>query len=250
MSYIVTTKRPGEPEITRTVATLERAHDEAELASGLARKYVEDRIAESGGTVGPLPDGTLIEVETAVATKRYRTIVADPPWEIDGGRSRRTDARNGGWVRNRPGALPYPTLGVADIRSLPVAGVSEPNASLFLWTVNAHIEDAYDIVRAWGFKPSTLLTWCKPGEAVLGGTFGPTAEFVLFARRGSPQRTGRVGRTWWEWPRGAHSAKPDAFLDLVEQVSPGPYLEMFARRARFGWDYWGDESLGTAGLAA
>jgi N6-adenosine-specific RNA methylase IME4 len=56
--------------------------------------------------------------------------------------------------------------------------------------------------------------------------------------------------TWFQWPRGAHSAKPEAFLDLVEQVSPGPYLEMFARRARFGWDYWGDESLGTAKMVA
>ena len=55
---------------------------------------------------------------------------------------------------------------------------------------------------------------------------------------------------WFEWPRGAHSSKPDAFLDLVEQVSPGPYLELFARRARFGWSYWGDQSLGTAEMAA
>lgn len=55
--------------------------------------------------------------------------------------------------------------------------------------------------------------------------------------------------TWWEWPRGGHSVKPDAFLDMVEAALPGPYLEMFARRARFGWDYWGDESLGTAEIA-
>jgi N6-adenosine-specific RNA methylase IME4 len=54
--------------------------------------------------------------------------------------------------------------------------------------------------------------------------------------------------TWYQWPRGQHSAKPDAFYDLVEAVSPGPYLELFARRARFGWSYWGDESLGTADM--
>jgi N6-adenosine-specific RNA methylase IME4 len=66
-------------------------------------------------------------------------------------------------------------------------------------------------------------------------------------RRDSPQGS---NTSWFQWPRGAHSAKPEAFLDLVEQVSPGPYLEMFARRARFGWDYWGDESLGTATLEA
>jgi N6-adenosine-specific RNA methylase IME4 len=40
-----------------------------------------------------------------------------------------------------------------------------------------------------------------------------------------------------------HSAKPEAFLDVVEQVSPGPYLELFSRRARLGWDTWGDEAL-------
>lgn len=58
----------------------------------------------------------------------------------------------------------------------------------------------------------------------------------------------RVDTRWFTWPRGPHSAKPDAFYDMVEQVSPGPYLEMFARRARFGWDYFGDQSLGTATL--
>jgi hypothetical protein len=55
----------------------------------------------------------------------------------------------------------------------------------------------------------------------------------------------RAPGRWFQWPRGAHSAKPEAFLDIVEQVSPGPYLEIFARRARFGWDYAGDGSLGT-----
>lgn len=53
----------------------------------------------------------------------------------------------------------------------------------------------------------------------------------------------RVNTRWWTWPRGEHSAKPEAFLDLVEQVSPGPYLELFARRNRLGWDTWGDGAL-------
>jgi N6-adenosine-specific RNA methylase IME4 len=47
--------------------------------------------------------------------------------------------------------------------------------------------------------------------------------------------------TWWQWPVGKHSEKPEAFQDLVEQVSPGPYLELFARRRRLGWDVWGNE---------
>jgi N6-adenosine-specific RNA methylase IME4 len=83
----------------------------------------------------------------------------------------------------------------------------------------------------------------------MGGPFTSSVEFVLYARRGALPSLGRAGRQWWVWPRGIHSAKPDAFLDVVERVSPGPYVELFARRARFGWDYWGNESLGTARLA-
>lgn len=53
----------------------------------------------------------------------------------------------------------------------------------------------------------------------------------------------RLNTTWFQWPRREHSRKPEAFLDLVESVSPGPYLELFARRQRLGWDTWGNEAL-------
>lgn len=52
-------------------------------------------------------------------------------------------------------------------------------------------------------------------------------------------RAERQPTTWWQWPRGVHSAKPPAFLDMVERVSPGPYVELFARAPRLGWDSWG-----------
>jgi N6-adenosine-specific RNA methylase IME4 len=54
-----------------------------------------------------------------------------------------------------------------------------------------------------------------------------------------PLEVTRTDTTWWQWPRGTHSEKPPAFLDLVEQVSPGPYVELFARQPRLGWDSWG-----------
>jgi N6-adenosine-specific RNA methylase IME4 len=73
---------------------------------------------------------------------------------------------------------------------------------------------------------------------------------TLNARKGTaPVKTlPRAPGRWFQWPRGAHSAKPEAFLDIVEQVSPAPHVELFARRARFGWAYWGNQSLGTAEL--
>lgn len=178
---------------------------------------------------------------------KYRTIVADPPWRTKTGPS---------WGRPDKSSplnpsshdLVYGTMGVDELLCLPVSQWAEDDAHLYLWTINGYVEASYGIARTWGFRPSTLLTWCKPPKGIgLGGAFSLTTEFVLFARSGSLPAT-RVDSSWWYWPRRRHSEKPEAFIDLVEQVSPGPYLEMFARRARLGWDYWGDESLGTAAI--
>jgi N6-adenosine-specific RNA methylase IME4 len=144
------------------------------------------------------------------------------------------------------------------ISNLPVSDLAARDSHLYLWAVNAYLTDAYTVAREWGFTPSTLLTWCKPPMGLgLGGTFVNTTEFVVFARRGSLPAKVRQPSTWMQWSRpyiGAggptHSAKPEAFLDLVEATSPGPYLEMFARRQRLGWDTWGNEALEHVSLAA
>jgi N6-adenosine-specific RNA methylase IME4 len=172
----------------------------------------------------------------AVRTVKYRTIVADPPWKVHRGPE---------WGSNgtsRP--LTYPTMSVEDIIALPIPSLAEDSAHLYLWTINAYVPHAYGIVRAWGFMPSTLLTWCKAPHGIgLGGAFTITTEHVLFARRGALAAGERIDSTWWQWKRGAHSAKPEAFLDMVERVSPSPRLELFARRNRLGWDTWGNEAL-------
>lgn len=183
---------------------------------------------------------------------RYRTIVADPPWEFpDYGA--RTLSTEGYWAERHIGhakPIPYRRMALDEIKALPVADLAERDAHLYLWTVNRHVEAAYNVARAWGFTPSTLLTWCKePRGLGFGGTFNPTTEFILFCRRGSLKAHRRWPSTWFLLKRPyidgkpAHSAKPDGFQDIVEQVSPGPYLELFARRQRLGWDTWGDEAL-------
>jgi N6-adenosine-specific RNA methylase IME4 len=139
---------------------------------------------------------------------------------------------------------------LTEIGALPVAELAEPDAHLYLWTTSRFLEDAYGVVRAWGFRPAQLLTWCKPPMGIgFGGAFVNTTEFVLFARRGSLKALAREDSTWWNWSRPyegghiAHSAKPEAFLDMVERVSPSPRLELFARRNRLGWDTYGNEAL-------
>ena len=146
-------------------------------------------------------------------------------------------------------------MSLDEIAALPVASLAERDAHLYLWSTQRYLRDSFDIVEAWGFKVSATLTWCKAPMGFMGGAFRSSTEFCHFARRGSLAHLSQAPQRWFTWPRvgwtqddpaAKHSRKPDAFVDLVEQVSPGPYLEMFARRDRLGWDTWGNESLNTA----
>jgi N6-adenosine-specific RNA methylase IME4 len=172
-------------------------------------------------------------------TPPYRTIVADPPWEYaEGWAPFGPTSRGGDQPHRRP--LPYSSMTVEQIAALPVADLVALNAHLYLWTTNRYLRSAYDVVEAWGFRPSQTLVWCKPPMGVgPGGAFSNTTEYVIFARRGVLRPLERQDSTWWLWSRGGHSEKPAAFLDLVERVSPGPFVELFARAPRLGWDSYG-----------
>lgn len=186
----------------------------------------------------------------------YTTIVADPPWPYDqpGGhltasREHRPNSFGTGAPdsRGRYGALSIEEL--CDLRP-----PSATDAHLYLWTTNAFMVEAHEIAAAWGFNVKTICTWGKvqsDGKPSMktGRYFRGATEHVLFGVKGKlPFATDRPTPTLWLWPRLPHSVKPDAFFDLVESLSPPSYLEMFSRRARFGWDTWGDQALGTATL--
>jgi N6-adenosine-specific RNA methylase IME4 len=148
---------------------------------------------------------------------------------------------------NHAKPLPYASMTLDEIKSLPVRDPAAPDARLFLWTTNRYLPVAFDVLAAWGFEYRQALVWHKR-DGNMGGSVAPcSVEFLLVATRGKPERIGKAASAMISTAAPKqHSRKPDAWLDLIEQVSPGPYLEMFARRARFGWDYWGDQSLGTA----
>jgi N6-adenosine-specific RNA methylase IME4 len=153
---------------------------------------------------------------------RYRTIVADPPWDLG--------SINSGWKKGQQWGLPYETMSLEEITALPVKGLADRSCHLYLWTVAPVLRHVFGIAEAWGFKPKNVLVWKKPHPG-LGLRFSQNAEYVLFATRGpNLPITRRDVTTCNEWPAGAHSAKPDAFIDMVETVSPGPYVELFARR--------------------
>jgi N6-adenosine-specific RNA methylase IME4 len=184
----------------------------------------------------------------------YATIVADPPWKVSAGRSiGRYEMRDGkqlfGVTDNAARKLAYPSMSVEQIKGLQVSAIAAEDAHLYLWTVNRYLRDAFDVAAAWGFKFSTLLTWAKnPMGGGLGGdAFGLSTEFCLFCRRGSLAAKERIGTTWFNWKRPykgghpQHSAKPAEFFWLTQRVSPGAYVELFARQKREGWHAWGNE---------
>jgi N6-adenosine-specific RNA methylase IME4 len=195
----------------------------------------------------------------------YRTIVADPPWDMawrGGAKTRRkgdgTVYFNGNTSIDR---LPYAVMTIDGICALPVADLAHDDAHLYLWTTDEHLLDgsAARVASAWGFKPERTIVWRKANYG-MGHGWRPAHEILVLARRGSLPFEDVSLATVQDWKQPyvktggsvakLHSAKPDGFLDRVEQVSPGPYVELFARRDRLGWDTWGNESLGTAEMAA
>lgn len=193
---------------------------------------------------------------------RYRTIVVDPPWEYAPWPvSSSPTAQNAQFAARRgipfdptlKKPLPYPSMTITEIKALPVRGLAAADAHLYLWTTAKYLWDAPAICRAWGFTPGPLLSWCKTPMGIgPGGTWASNVEYVLVARRGSLAHKRRWETRWFNWPRMGrqHSRKPEAFLDMVEETSPGPYLELFARRNRLGWDTWGNEALEHVELAS
>lgn len=178
----------------------------------------------------------------------YRTLLADPPWHTRTGPLQGRAGFGDAVGASRP--LPYATMSVAEIAALPVASLAHPDGChLYLCTINRYVDAAYTVARAWGFEPSTLLVWCKSTMgAGLGGAFGISTEFILFARRGTLKPLRREPRTWFNWKRPydkrgkpRHSAKPPELRALIASMSPGPWAELFARELQPGWDVWGDE---------
>jgi N6-adenosine-specific RNA methylase IME4 len=164
----------------------------------------------------------------------YRTIVADPPWTPELGASWKTRYTD----KARPQKY-YATMALDEICALDVPAAKQSH--LYLWIINQHTDWGHAVAQAWGFSVVQMLTWCKPGTGT--GRFQCNTEHVLVCRKGSRHGNpfGATGGTWFQWPRGRHSQKPAEFFALVETVSPGPYLEMFARTRRPGWDAWGNE---------
>jgi N6-adenosine-specific RNA methylase IME4 len=205
---------------------------------------VEELLAEGYVTRRVLLDkiqGTKIprQANTSAPTELFTTICADPPWQYDN-RATRAAAVNHYETLTPKQVAEYETDG------RPVSGWKAAEAHLYLWTTNAFLRQAFDVLEAWGFTYKTTLVWVKP-QLGIGNYFRSSHEFILFGTSGDLPVKDRNQRSWFEARRGRHSAKPEYFYELVERVSPGPYLELFGRPSplfgpREGWTVRGREA--------
>ncbi len=194
------------------------------------------------------------------AFTKFGTILADPAWPY---RSPRAIVGNGGRgnqngrakdILQVDAAAHYPLMTLEEIKRLPVKDIAADAAHLYLWTTNAFMVEAHEVARAWGFEPKTILTWVKlklDGLEVsmkTGYWYRSATEHIVFGVRGSQRLLGPAVPTAFLLPRLPHSVKPDFFYKLIEEQSAGPYLELFARRLRPGWDSWGNEIESTIRL--
>lgn len=171
----------------------------------------------------------------------YSTLLVDPPWRFTN--------RTGKMAPEHRRLSRYSTMTVEEMKALPVPDLVRSQSHLYMWCPNALLAEGLDLMQGWGFTYKTNLIWYKvrkdggPDGRGVGFYFRNVTEMILFGVRGN-MRTLAPGRSQTNiivQRKREHSKKPDEQYSLIEECSPGPYLELFARDRVTGWDTWGDE---------
>lgn len=174
--------------------------------------------------------------------RRFTTVLADPPWRFTN--------RTGKVAPEHRRLTRYETLATKEICEIPVSVACSDRAHLYLWVPNALLPDGLQVMAAWGFTYKANIVWHKirkdggPDGRGVGFYFRNTTELVLFGIRGS-MRTLAPGRRQVniiKTRKQEHSRKPDELYDLIEDCSPGPFLELFARGTRKNWATFGNQA--------
>jgi N6-adenosine-specific RNA methylase IME4 len=175
--------------------------------------------------------------------RKFGCVLADPPWRFAN--------RTGKMAPEHKRLSRYDTMSLPEICALPIEGIALETSHLYLWVPNALLPEGLEVMRSWGFQYKTNIVWHKlrkdggsDGRGV-GFYFRNVTEILLFGVRGKNARTLDPGRTQVNYigtRKREHSRKPDEQYSLIERCSRGPFVELFARGARKGWTYWGNQA--------
>ena len=172
--------------------------------------------------------------------KKYRIILADPPWAY------RVWSKKGA---GRSAESHYPTMGMDEIRVLPVGELADDDCLLFLWVTFPTMQEAFSVIEAWGFTYKTVaFAWVKQNKKAptlfwgMGHWTRANVELCLLAVKGKPKRRSAAVHQVVMAPVEEHSKKPDIIREkILELAGELPRIELFARQTTPGWDAWGNE---------
>ena len=179
-------------------------------------------------------------------TKRYGVIYSDPPWNFKNYSEKGT---------GRNAVSHYQCMDFAGLTALEPQRWAAKDCVLFLWATDPLLPKAMELIHAWGFTYKTVgFYWAKTNKRAdlkalstddfftgLGYWSRANVEQCLLATRGSPPRMAKDVRRRVISPRREHSRKPEEIYGRIERLTRGPYLEMFSRMSRRGWDAWGNQ---------
>lgn len=169
-------------------------------------------------------------------TEPFKVLVSDPPWQL-------SDKLPG---PKRGAASHYQCLSLTDLCTFEIPTMADDSV-LFLWRLSSMPDEALRVARAWGYRPHSELIWRKLSKTGAKEHFGMgrivrgAHEPCLICVRGKPKIRSKRIRSLFSAPVGQHSEKPALFYSLVEELSEGPYAEMFARKHRAGWSCFGNQ---------
>lgn len=164
--------------------------------------------------------------------EHFGCVYADPPWQY-GNQSTRAATGNH-----------YGTMTNEDLCEMPVSELAAADAHLHLWTTNAFIQEAFQVIEAWGFEYRSMFIWVKP-QMGIGNYWRVSHEIMLLGIRGNAKRfNDKSLKSWVEASRTKHSAKPECVRIMIEKASHGPYLELFGRKEVPGWTVFGNQISG------
>ncbi len=168
----------------------------------------------------------------------FEVIVIDPPWPYD-------NTYDAAHPTGRSGCK-YPSMSIEELKALKLPAAK--NCVLWLWTTNAFMGEACDLLEAWGFQRKTILTWIKPRLGT-GHWLRNRTEHCLLSVKGSPKVSLTNQTTVLEALAHEHSRKPGEFYELVESLCVGRMLDYFSREPRPGWEQFGNDSAKFGGAA-
>lgn len=174
--------------------------------------------------------------EVPLPERKYSTIVIDPPWPVE--KILRDERPN-------QVEFDYPTMTIDEITAFKdkIDAIADEDCHLFMWTTEKYLPKSFDIIKAWGFRYILTMVWHKSGGFQPQNLPQYNCEFVIYARKGSPEfTTTKDFFCCFDGKRREHSRKPDEFYNIIQRVTPSPRIDIFSREKHDGFDQYGNET--------